>query len=162
MNMNINICPATERPRERLLAHGPGALTDAELLAVLLRAGVPGASSLDVAHDLLAKHRNLSGVMRSLGAADSERRGVGPAKVAQLKASVELARRLLAEEIRPLLLPAEQTHPLDRSRLRGRRPAAAEPAIHRAGSLVPARGGASGRRRACSSRPRKPGTSGFS
>jgi len=98
--MNIDTWPATERPRERLLAHGPGVLTDAELLAVLLRVGVPGASSLDVARDLLAKHRNLSGVMRSLVGADSERRGVGPAKIAQLKAGVELARRLLAEEIR--------------------------------------------------------------
>src|SRR6266496_5249391 len=98
--MNIDTWPATERPRERLLAHGPGVLTDAELLAVLLRVGVRGASSLDVARDLLAKHRNLSGVMRSLGRAHPESRGVGPAKVAQLKAGVELVRRLLAEEIR--------------------------------------------------------------
>ena len=98
--MRIGAWPHYERPRERLLAHGPGILTDAELLAVLLRVGVRGASSLDVARDLLAKHRNLSGVMRSLGGTNPESRGVGPAKVAQLRASVELARRLLAEEIR--------------------------------------------------------------
>ena len=98
--MNIDTWPATERPRERLLAHGPSVLTDAELLAVLLRVGIRGASSLDVARDLLAKHRNLSGVMRSLGGANPGSRGVGPAKVAQLKAGVELVRRLLAEEIR--------------------------------------------------------------
>jgi len=98
--MNIDTWPATERPRERLLAQGPGVLTDAELLAVLLRVGIRGASSLDVARDMLAKHRNLSGVMRSLDGARPESRGVGPAKVAQLKAGVELVRRLLAEEIR--------------------------------------------------------------
>src|SRR5437588_2312531 len=99
--MNIETWPVTERPRERLLAHGPNVLTDAELLAVLLRVGVRGASSLDVARDLLAKHRNLSGVMRSLSGANPGRpRGLGPAKVAQLKAGVEFARRLLAEEIR--------------------------------------------------------------
>src|SRR5438046_9959026 len=98
--MNIDTWPPSERPRERLLAQGPGVLTDTELLAVLLRVGVRGASSLDVARDLLAKHRNLSGVMRSLGGADSERYGVGPAKIAQLKAGVELARRLLVEEAR--------------------------------------------------------------
>src|SRR5438874_3177241 len=98
--MNIDTWPATERPRERLLAQGPGVLTDAELLAVLLRVGVRGATSLDMARDLLAKHRNLSGVMRSLGGESPERRGVGPAKIAQLKAGVELARRLLVEEAR--------------------------------------------------------------
>jgi DNA repair protein RadC len=97
--MNIDTWPAAERPRERLLARGPSALTNAELLAVLLRVGVRGASSLDVARDLLATHRSLSGVMRSLDEAHPACRGVGPAKVAQLKAGVELARRLLAEEM---------------------------------------------------------------
>src|SRR5437763_15024654 len=107
--MNIDTWPATERPRERLLAHGPGVLTDAELLAVLLRVGVRGATSLDVARDLLAKHRNLSGVMRSLDGARPESRDVGPAKIAQLKAGVELVRRLLAEGIRygSVLTPPE-------------------------------------------------------
>jgi DNA repair protein RadC len=54
--------PATERPRERLFAHGAAALTDAELIAVVLGAGNGRASALEVARDLLGRHRNLSGL----------------------------------------------------------------------------------------------------
>ena len=54
--------PASERPRERLFAHGAAALTDAELIAVVLGAGNARASALDVARDLLGRHRNLSGL----------------------------------------------------------------------------------------------------
>jgi DNA repair protein RadC len=91
--------PASERPRERLFAPGPSALTDAELIAVVLGAGSGAASALDVARNLLGRHRSLSGLFGSplskLATAD----GVGPAKAAKLKAGVELARRLLREEM---------------------------------------------------------------
>ena len=98
--MAIGIWPRGERPRERLLAQGAATLTDAELLAVLLRTGVAGLSALDVARNLLARHRNLSGVLAASGKSLEECRGLGSAKIAQLRAGVELARRVLAEEIR--------------------------------------------------------------
>jgi DNA repair protein RadC len=89
-----------EGPCERLLAHGTASLTDAEVLAVLLRTGVAGVSALEIARGLLARHRSLSGVMTASSAALSQCKGLGPAKVAQLKAGVELARRVLVEEVR--------------------------------------------------------------
>ncbi|HEY3181028.1 MAG TPA: DNA repair protein RadC [Casimicrobiaceae bacterium] len=98
--MNIGAWPRSERPRERLLARGAASLSDAELLSIVLRTGVRGSSSLDVAHDLLARHRSLTGLLDALGKGSPKSRGVGLAKIAQLKAGVELARRLLAEEIR--------------------------------------------------------------
>ena len=87
-------------PRERLLVHGAAVLSDAEVLAVLLRTGVEGASSLDIARDLLARHHTLKGVLAASAKQLSDCRGLGPAKIAQLKAGVELARRVLIEEIR--------------------------------------------------------------
>ncbi|HEX6136622.1 MAG TPA: DNA repair protein RadC [Casimicrobiaceae bacterium] len=91
--------PASERPRERLVAHGAAALSDAELLSLLLGTGTPRASSLDIARDLLGRHRGLAGLfaqpLSNLAGAD----GVGLAKAAKLKAGIELARRLLREEI---------------------------------------------------------------
>jgi DNA repair protein RadC len=98
--MTITDWPRRERPRERLLAHGAAALSDAELLAVVLRTGIGGASALDVARDLLARHRGLTGVLGATGASLEQSRGLGPAKVAQLKAGIELARRMLIEEVR--------------------------------------------------------------
>ena len=91
--------PASERPRERLFAHGPAALTDAELIAVVLGAGSGRASALDVARDLLGRHRNLSGLFGTPVAKLADTEGLGPAKAAKLKAGVELARRLLREEM---------------------------------------------------------------
>ena len=98
--MKMSRSPQAERPRERLLAQGPAALTDAELLAVLLRTGIRGASALDIARDLLARHRSLTGVIGASCGSLAQSRGLGQVKVAQLKASVEITRRMLAEEIR--------------------------------------------------------------
>ena len=91
--------PASERPRERLIAHGPAALTDAELVSLVLGTGTSRASALDLARELLGRHRGLAGLfaepLAKLVGAD----GIGPAKAAKLKAGIELARRLLREEI---------------------------------------------------------------
>jgi DNA repair protein RadC len=91
--------PKNERPREKLLARGAGALSDAELLAIFLRTGVRGRSAVDLARDLLRSF----GSLRSLAAAGVEdfcdARGLGPAKWAQLQASLEMARRVLAESL---------------------------------------------------------------
>jgi DNA repair protein RadC len=96
---SITAWPASERPRERLIAHGAAALTDAELLAVVLGPGNATASALDLARDLLGRHRGLVGLfaqpLENLAGAS----GVGPSRAAKLKAGIELARRLLREEM---------------------------------------------------------------
>ena len=91
--------PVSERPRERLFAHGAAALTDAELIAVVIGAGNARASALDVARDLLGRHRNITGVLGESLATLAGTEGIGPAKAAKLKAGVELARRMLREEM---------------------------------------------------------------
>jgi DNA repair protein RadC len=98
--MSIGAWPRSERPRERLFANGSASLTDADLLAIVLRTGVRGTSALDLARHLLVRHGSLRGLFNALGKNCSPSRGVGPAKVAQLKAGVEIARRLLVEEAR--------------------------------------------------------------
>lgn len=98
--MSITDWPEGERPRERLLAHGPAALSDAELLAIYLRVGVRGKSAVDLGRDLLQR---FDGQLSRLAEATLEElasvSGIGMAKAAQLKASFELARRALAQEM---------------------------------------------------------------
>ncbi len=89
-----------ERPRERLLAHGATALSDAELVALLLRTGTVGCSALDVAHDLIGRFGGVAGLLAASVVDVTAVRGVGRAKCAELAAVVELARRSLAEEAR--------------------------------------------------------------
>ena len=98
--MAITDWPEGERPRERLLAHGAEALSDAELLAIYLRVGVRGKSAVDLARELLLRFEgSLSALVdASLGELASVS-GIGTAKAAQLKASFELARRALAREM---------------------------------------------------------------
>jgi DNA repair protein RadC len=96
---NVADWPASERPRERLFAHGAAALTDAELIAVVIGAGNARASALDVARDLLGRHRNLTGLLGESLTTLAGAEGIGPAKAAKLKAGVELARRMLREEM---------------------------------------------------------------
>ncbi|HEX7326965.1 MAG TPA: DNA repair protein RadC [Casimicrobiaceae bacterium] len=97
--MSIASWPAGERPRERLLAQGAAALTDAELLAVVLGTGCTGATSLDVARDLLARYRGLSALLAESIDKLACVKGLGTAKAAKLVAGVEIARRLLREEV---------------------------------------------------------------
>ena len=98
--MSITDWPEGERPRERLLAHGPAALSDAELLAIYLRVGVRGKSAVDLGRDLLQR---FDGQLSRLAEATLEElasvSGIGMAKAAQLKASFELSRRALAQEM---------------------------------------------------------------
>ena len=99
--MAINDWPLNERPRERLLAQGPAALSDAELLAIYLRVGVRGKSAVDLARELLA---HFNGHLGALAEAPIKKLasipGIGDAKAAQLQASFELARRALHQEMR--------------------------------------------------------------
>lgn len=100
IGLTIRDWPESERPRERLLERGPQALSDAELLALLLGCGVKGRSAVDVARSLIAEF----GSLRELLSADRPRwagkAGIGPARYATLMASIELARRHLMEPLR--------------------------------------------------------------
>ena len=93
--MAITDWPAAERPREKLLARGAAALSDAELLAIFLRTGVPGMSAVELARELLAEHGGLAGVLRLDRRAFCARKGLGEAKYVQLQAALEMARRHL-------------------------------------------------------------------
>jgi DNA repair protein RadC len=97
--MAISDWPPAERPRERLLAHGAAALSDAELLAILLRTGVRGKSAVELARDLLNQFKGLAGL---LGAGDAlaQVKGLGSAKRAQFSAVIELARRSIKEDLK--------------------------------------------------------------
>lgn len=90
----VHDLPADERPRERLKHYGPRALANAELLAIILRTGTTRDNVLELSGKLLAKYGGLGGLMRAeLGELCSEY-GLGEAKAAQLKAALEMGRRL--------------------------------------------------------------------
>ena len=91
--------PASERPRERLAAKGPDALSDAELLAILLRTGLKGANAVEVGKQLLAKFESLQGLARASLKDLKTVKGVGSDKAVTLVAAFALARKM-AEETR--------------------------------------------------------------
>ncbi|KUJ83925.1 JAB domain-containing protein [Microbulbifer flavimaris] len=97
--MAITDWPAAERPREKLLQRGASALSDAELLAIFLRTGLPGLSAVDLARQLLADFGGLRPLLEA-GREDFCRgKGLGDAKYVQLQAVLEMARRHLAETL---------------------------------------------------------------
>lgn len=89
--------PADERPRERLAHLGPQALSIPELLAILLRVGVSGESAVQVGQRLLNQYKNLAGLHRAPFEDLCAQRGIGAAKAAQIKAAIELGRRMARE-----------------------------------------------------------------
>jgi DNA repair protein RadC len=95
----IHDLPSEERPRERLLRLGPGALSNEELLALLLRTGIPGESALDRARSLLASHGGLVGLAALAPGELVSERGIGPTRAAAIAAAVEIARRLPAQAL---------------------------------------------------------------
>ena len=95
--MSINHWPASERPREKLLALGPAALSDAELLAIFLRTGTPGMSAVELARNLISKYGSLRQLLQADRRHFCAARGLGDAKYTQLQAVLELARRHLGE-----------------------------------------------------------------
>lgn len=98
--MPIKDWPESERPRERMLSHGPAMLSDAELLAIFLRTGVAGASALDLARALLQRFDGLNGLVAASLTEFTATKGLGEAKYVQLQAALELARRALDEGLR--------------------------------------------------------------
>ncbi len=96
--MTMNDWPASERPRERLHARGAAALSDAELVALLLGSGAGGSNAVDLARGLIAQFGTLSSLLAATAAQLAAARGMGAAKAAKLASVLELARRVLAEE----------------------------------------------------------------
>ncbi|HET7793706.1 MAG TPA: DNA repair protein RadC [Rhizobacter sp.] len=97
--MVLKDLPPDARPREKLLARGPAALADAELIALLLRTGLKGTSVLQLSHNLLTEFGGLSGLLGSQPDDLKRIKGLGPAKRAEMSAVLELARRSLAQEL---------------------------------------------------------------
>lgn len=97
--MAISDWPEDERPREKLLSRGATALSDAELLAIFLRTGIPGKSAVDLARELLQEFGGLRELFTATQEQFCEAKGLGPAKYAQLQAVLELARRHLEKDL---------------------------------------------------------------
>ena len=112
--LTIKELPPDERPREKLRLHGTGALTNAELLAIILNTSVRGATVIDVANRLLKEHDGLLGLVRTDFEDLRRAHGLGEAKAAKLKAMLELGRRISATqpEERPQIRTPEDIYAL--------------------------------------------------
>lgn len=117
--MSITEWPEDERPREKLLARGAQALSDAELLAIFLRTGVSGKSAVDLARDLLGELGGIKGLFCADERGFCAVKGLGKAKYAQLQAVLAMSRRYLEAELedRDLLTSPEATRVYFKARL---------------------------------------------
>ena len=97
--MAIRDWPVDEQPREKLIARGPAALSDAELLAVFIGSGSRGQNAIELGRELLRRHGGLRPLLERSPKALMLERGLGPARVARLLAAVELAARHLAQAL---------------------------------------------------------------
>ena len=118
----IRFWPESERPREKLLTRGPQALSDGELIALLVGSGTKGRSAVDIARSLIEEF----GSLRELLTADQQRmekrQGIGPARYAMLQAALEISRRVMLEPLRetPTLATPEATRRFLLAQLRDR------------------------------------------
>jgi len=97
--MNFQELPPDTRPREKMLTRGPGALSDTELLALLLRTGVAGRNVLQLAQDMLVASGGLANLLLTPPAQQTAIKGLGPAKQSELLAVMELAKRAMAQQL---------------------------------------------------------------
>ena len=97
--MSLKDLPADCRPREKLLSRGAAALSDSELLALLLRSGTAGKGVLQLAQELLERFGGLAGLLHTDAQSLRQVKGLGPAKRAELMAVLELARRALLQPL---------------------------------------------------------------
>ena len=113
--------PEDERPRERLLSRGPHALTDAELLAILIHVGVQGKSAVELGRELLKRFGSVQGIMSAPLSAWDGIKGFKEAKWAQLRAALELGRRAALPTIREktVIKSTQQAAEYFTARLRG-------------------------------------------
>jgi DNA repair protein RadC len=119
--MAIRDWPAAERPREKLLQRGAGALSDAELLAIFLRTGVVGMSAVDLARQLIGDFGGLRPLLEADCRNFCRHKGLGEAKYVQLQATLELARRHLLATLQrgDALTSPDDTRRFLAARLRG-------------------------------------------
>ncbi len=99
MSLTIHELPPEERPREKLAERGPEALSDSELIAILLRTGLPGANAVEIARQLLIRYGSLGNLARCSVAEIAGIKGIGPAKAVQLAAAFGLGARLARETL---------------------------------------------------------------
>ncbi len=99
--MSIREMPPEERPREKLLNHGASTLSDAELLAIFLRTGSAGKPVLTMARELIERFGDLRTLVGATAGQFCRTPGLGTAKFAQLQATMEMARRVMEEPLRP-------------------------------------------------------------
>ena len=97
--LKIHELPEQERPREKLAAHGAAALSDSELIAILLRTGIPGANAVDIGRQLVLHFGSLAALSRASLPELAKIKGVGRTKAVQLAAAFGLASRLARENI---------------------------------------------------------------
>lgn len=93
--------PKDERPREKLFKSGEHTLSNAELVAILLRSGTRGQSAIDLARKILSKFKTFRDMSHTDIRDWKELKGLGQAKIAQLKAAIEIGRRFLSENKQP-------------------------------------------------------------
>jgi DNA repair protein RadC len=96
-SLTIHELPEGERPREKLAAHGAAALSDGELIAILLRTGMKGVSAIDLGRELVKRYDSLTGLARCSVPELAENKGIGLAKAVQLAAAFGLAQRIARE-----------------------------------------------------------------
>ena len=94
---SIRDWPQADRPREKLIEHGPQSLGDAEILAIFIRTGIPGKSAIELARDILAEAGGLRLLLNMSKSELCNFKGIGPAKYVQFQAALELGRRYLME-----------------------------------------------------------------
>ncbi|MBP7228898.1 MAG: hypothetical protein KA997_00480, partial [Moraxellaceae bacterium] len=121
--MPITDWPEAERPREKLLAHGASSLSDAELLALFIRTGLKGRTALDLARDWISTFGSLRHFLDATPREMIALPGLGPAKLAELHAALELGRRHLETtlERQDVMSSPETTRNFLTARLRGLR-----------------------------------------
>jgi DNA repair protein RadC len=123
-SFTVRDLPISERPRERLLKLGSEALSAQEILAIILGRGTKGEPVMMISQKLLNRFGNLKSIANASLEELTETKGVGPAKAAQIKAALELSKRLEAdagEGPRPILKSPEDVTAVVRSQLKGKK-----------------------------------------
>ncbi|AEF93591.1 DNA repair protein RadC [Desulfotomaculum nigrificans CO-1-SRB] len=92
----IRELPPEQRPRERMIKEGPGSLSDIDLLAIMLRTGTAKASAMELAAEIIGRFKDLRALAQATVEELSAIKGIGPVKAVQVKAALELGRRLAA------------------------------------------------------------------